>query len=169
MSKRKAFSNLAFQKKPSSKKGTKNFNLVTEVKLNAFQSVFNTQPLSSRVEINIEKLLVENRVPGENTEKNVSQDIRVVKELTKEIKAIGNQGAFLIGERIAKAREVLKRYKKETFGSWLEETFGNKRTGYNFLAYYELWEGLPDSSLKEKYQLMPRKAAYMLASRTVGI
>lgn len=168
MSKKKAFANPVLQKKGAVEKAS-GFNLVTENRASAFESVFRDLPLSDREEGAIENLLKVNYVDSELTESDLRKDVTDVKNLTREIKAITNQGAFLIGERVAKVREILKRYKKETFGSWLEEIFGNRRTGYNFLAYYELWEDLPNQEIKNKYQAMPRKPAYMLASRTVGI
>jgi len=75
----------------------------------------------------------------------------------------------LMGERIHRAREVLKPYKNGTFTRWLSSTFGTRKTGYNTLSYFELYRDLPQERLKEQFKKIPLKAAYILASREGNI
>ena len=86
-------------------------------------------------------------------------------QITEEIRAISRQGAVLLGERVFRVRELLKPYRDRTFTKWLEATFSSRKTGYNFLAYYELYIHLPREELKEKFKKMPSRAAYILASK----
>jgi hypothetical protein len=154
------FSNPAFQTQNSQ---PNKFNLVTHA--NTFNAVFNTQPLEESEAINLEKMLFENLRLDLISEDEARQNINQLKQITAEIKSIGQQGAILMGERIYKAREILKSYKDGTFTKWLELTLGSKKTGYNLLAYYELYNELPNETLKENFKKIPQKAAYILASR----
>lgn len=158
------FANPALQNKSSNSIG---FNLVTQN--SPFNSVFNSQPLDKAEEIIIEKLLVENFLLGSITEEQVALNINEIKTLTSEIKAISRQGIVLIGERVFKAREILKQYKDGTFTKWLETAFGTRKTGYNLLSYYELYNALPNNILKENLKKLPQRAAYILASREGNI
>ncbi|MDX8430778.1 MAG: CT583 family protein [Candidatus Algichlamydia australiensis] len=151
----------AFFKKSAPKKG--NLNLLPQV--NSFSSVFNLSTLSEKEAQEIEALLLEG---AENISAfEVKRDIARVQNITAEVRSINKQGLILIGERLTKAREILRRYGdgKSTFTDWLIKTFGSKRTAYNILSYYELHEALPDDTLKEKFKALPLKAAYVLASR----
>lgn len=154
------FSNPAFQTQHSH---PSKFNLVTHA--NTFNAVFNTQPLEESEAVNLEKMLFENLRPDLISEDQAHQNINQLKQITAEIKSIGQQGAILMGERIYQAREILKSYKDGTFTKWLELTLGSKKTGYNLLAYYELYNELPNETLKENFKKIPQKAAYILASR----
>lgn len=164
MSKPSVISNPAFQKVAFSGSG---FNLVNQT--NSFNSIFDVRPLDQQEDNQLQKLLLENFITvGAGQEKEnakVAQDWQEMKNLTAQIKAIGKQGTVLIGERVYKAREVLKSYKDGTFTKWLELTFGTRKTGYNMLAYYELYNALPHDSLKEIFKKIPQRAAYILASR----
>lgn len=166
MSKHKVFANPAFQTQVQKAINT-GFNLAPQV--NNFNAVFDTQPLDEKESRKLEKLLVDNFLPGKISEKQVEIDIVHLREITAEIKAISKQGIVLMGERIHKAKMLLKPYKDGTFTHWLETTFGSRRTAYNMLSYYQLYSELPDYSLKEKFKKIPPKIAYILASKNVRL
>jgi len=132
---------------------------------NTFNSVFDPKPLDELEQRSIEKLLVEGYRPGFIKEEKVEEDIRKLKSLTAEIKAIGRQGIVLMGERVHKAREMLKLYQDGTFTKWLDSTFGTRKTGYNALSYFELYKSLPDEETRRNLKKLPLRAAYVLASR----
>lgn len=108
---------------------------------------------------------MDNFRPGQSDEEQVGKDVEQLKLITSEIKAIGKQGTVLMGERVHKARELLKPYKDGTFTKWLETTFGTRKTGYNMLAYYDLYTALPRDDLRESLKKLPQRTAYILASR----
>lgn len=164
MSKSSIFEGGAFQKTTRTGVG---FNLVPQV--NSFNSVFNAKPLNLRESNAIERLLIDNFQPGESSEEQVEQDVDQLKQITSEIKAIGKQGIVLMGERVYRARELLKPYKDGTFTKWLESTFGTRKTGYNMLAYYDLYRSLPRDDLRESLKKLPQRTAYILASREGAI
>ena len=162
MPKKTKFSNPALKRKkvPSTKEAQ--FNLVTNV--NSFNAVFDLQKLDEQEESHLKGILENNWIPDNLTEKDFKQNFVQLKSITSEIKAISRQGAFLIGERVVRARELLKPYRDGTFTLWLESTFGSRRSGYNMLAYYELFTALPDDELRSKYKTMAQRAAYSLAN-----
>ena len=163
MSKKPTFSNPALKKSNASKAKEKQFNIVANV--NSFNAVFDLQKLDSQEEENLKGILHGNWITDNLSKSEVEKNFQELKSITSEIKSISRQGAFLIGERVVKARDMLKPYRDGTFTLWLESTFGSRRSGYNMLAYYELYRALPDESLKTKYKTMPQKAAYSLANR----
>lgn len=163
MSKKTKFSNPALKKSESPAKAKEQFNLVTNV--NSFSAVFDLQKLDESEEKHLEDILENNWISDNLKREELSQHLMRLKALTSEIKSISRQGAFLIGERVVKARDLLKPYRDGTFTLWLESTFGSRRTGYNMIAYYELYTALPDDDLRNKYKIMPQKAAYYLANR----
>ncbi len=165
MSKQSPFSNPAFQL--SSLPASKEFNMVP--KANNFNSVFNPQPLDNKESTGIEKLLVDYFLPGRFPEDQVTTDLDQLKKITAEIKAIAKQGAVLTGERIHQARIILKPYRDGAFSQWIDLFFGSRRTAYNLLAYYELYSSLPNHEAKIKFQKLPQKVAYLLASKDVNI
>lgn len=165
MAKNALFSNPAFQATSEAK--LTEFHLAPEV--NTFNSVFDPKPLEKEEEQGIENLLLENFLPGKTPETQVETDLTLLKKLTGEIKAIVKQGVVLTGERVYKARELLKPYRDGTFAKWTEITFGSRRTAYNMLAYYELYSSIPDHVSKEKFSKLPQKAAYLLASKDADI
>lgn len=138
------------------------FNLVPQV--NTFNTVFAPKPLEEEEENQIHKLLVEN-FQMEGSPEKVKEDVDQIKAITSEIKAIQKQGIVLIGERVEKAKQILKSYRDGTFTIWLKQTFRSKQTGYNILAYYDFYKALPTLELKEAFRKLPQKAAYTLASR----
>lgn len=160
MSKSSLFENKAFHRPVPSTSG---FNLVPQ--MNSFNAVFNTKPLEAKKSREIERLLVENYQPGRTPEKEVEKDVEQLKILTSEIHAIGRQCTLLMGERVYRARGLLKSYKDGTFTTWIESTFGSRKTGYNMLAYYELYTALPHDELRERFKKLPKRTAYILASR----
>ena len=160
MSKPSVFENKSFQNKASAGTG---FNLAPQV--NSFNAIFDPKPLDALEETRIEKLLVENYQPGAIQDEQVKTDVLQLKRITAEIKSISKQGIVLMGERVHQAMGILKPYKDGTFTKWLEATFGARRTGYNVLAYFELYKALPSDSLRERLKKIPLRAAYALASR----
>ena len=161
MSKSSIFDDNEALKNPN--QGGVGFNLVSQV--NSFHAVFDTKPLDAKEANEIERLLVDNFQPGQADEEQVEKDVEQLKLITSEIKAIGKQGTILMGERVHKARELLKTYKDGTFTKWLESTFGTRKTGYNMLAYYDLYTALPHDDLRESLKKLPQRTAYILASR----
>ena len=153
------FSNAAFQVSEN----VNHFNLVNHV--NSFNSVFDIKPLDTSESVKIEKLLFENNLSREVTDEDIKKDAKKLQSLTADIKAIGRQGTVLIGERVFLAMQILKSYKNGTFTKWLDSTFGAKKTGYNCLAYFELYRGLSNDDLREKLKKIPLRSAYILASR----
>jgi hypothetical protein len=140
---------------------------------NALRSIFDIQKLDESEERQLEKLLVDEFKPGGIvSEEQVAQDLETLKHITAEVKGISKQGVLLIGERIHKAREILKNYGdgKGSLKKWLEITFSNsRRTAYNALAYFDFHQSLPDEKARFLLKKMPQKAAYVLASREGGI
>jgi Uncharacterised protein family (UPF0137) len=166
MSKPKSFSNLVFQTANTNTLSNA-FNLAPQV--NNFNAIFDTKPLDEKESRGLEKLLVDNFLPGRISEEQVTKDLENLKNITAEIKAIGRQGTILMGERIEKARDLLKPYRDGAFTQWIESAFGSKRTAYNMLSYYQLYSDLPNYSLKERFKKLPQKIAYLLASKEADI
>jgi len=152
----------AFFKKKSPKK-SKGFNLLPNV--NSFSSVFDLHELSPKEAQEIEELLPTG--DGAHELMDRARDVETIKNITAEVKSISKQGVILIGERVARARTILKKYGdgQTPFTTWLTATFGSRRTAYNLLSYFELYTALPTITLKDKMKALPLKAAYALASR----
>ncbi len=137
--------------------------------INAFNALFAVQELTDQEERSIEQILIAGTEEGDvSLGELVLVDAIEIKKLTKELKAIKRQELVLIGERIAQAREVFKKYKKRSFRDWMDFTFGSFKTGYNYLAFYDLYTAFPDE-LRGVLKDMPAKAIYVLASRKVPI
>ena len=96
-------------------------------------------------------------------EQPIEADLSVLASLTGEIKAISNQAAYLHGERIKRAQELLLKYRDGAFTAWLLTAYGNRQTPYNFLQYHEFCLAMP--GLRPQIDQMPRQAVYALASR----
>jgi hypothetical protein len=133
---------------------------------NAFRSVFGIDDLDESQKEELKELLHES-APIEKDSHEVQRDFDLLKSITAEIRSIQKQSALLLGERIVKAREILKLYGdgKTTFTKWLDSTFSSRRTAYNCLAYYEFYSSLPNDGLRQRLKNMSHKAVYMLASR----
>lgn len=130
--------------------------------INAFNSLFSVQELNDGENGSIDIILQTGTEPGLSLAE-VESDAYEIKRLTKELRAIRRQELVLIGERVAAAREVFKKYKDRSFRDWMNLTFGSFKTGYNYLAFYDLYTAAPDE-LKMHLKEMPAKAVYVLAS-----
>lgn len=157
MSKNKLFENKAFEKTSVKTE----FNLVAQT--SNFHSVFNVKPLDEVQSQEIDELLGAHRKEIDN--KQVEKDAETLKMLTSEILSIGKQATLLIGERVHRARELLKSYTDGTFSKWLQGTFGNRKNGYNMLSYYELYSEIQEEELRETFKKLNNSTAYILASR----
>lgn len=130
--------------------------------INAFHSLFSVQDLTKNEEGSIQRMLLDGILP--NSSVNLEQDLFEVRRLTQELRAIRKQELILIGERIAEARDIFRKYQEESFREWLSFTFGSFKTGYNYLSLYDLYLLIPDD-MKERLRDMPAKAVYILASK----
>jgi hypothetical protein len=128
--------------------------------LTSFSGVFSIVELTEQEKQNLEELLSHYF----NGRTDVSADLNALISLTSEVKAINNQAALLHGERIKKAQFILTQYRDGAFTSWLQTTYGNRQTPYNFLKYYEFYQALP-VPMRLRLEKMPRQAIYTLASR----
>jgi hypothetical protein len=135
--------------------------------INAFNSLFSVQDLNELENREIERILFEGFEPGVPQE-DIEKDTHEVKRLTKELRAIKRQELVLIGERIAAAREVFRKYKDRSFREWMEFTFGSFKTGYNYLSFYDLYLLVPEE-IKNRLKEMPAKAVYILASNKAPV
>lgn len=115
----------------------------------------------------LEHLLFQTFQPGMRTEEQVGKDFEELKALTDEIKSINKQQIVLVGERLFRAREILKNYGDgiTSFTKWLDKLFSSRRTAYNILNYYEFYSELPSIELKTELKKLPLKVAYCLSSR----
>lgn len=149
--------------KTASDKLSKMTNLVelsSSGNLSSFAGVFRVTELNQNETLCLKALL--NQYKNKNQE--IIKDLESLSTLTAEVKAINSQAIILHGERIKKAQKILTAYQEGVFSAWLISTYGNRQTPYNFLQYYELYSTIP-SSLHERLDLIPRQAAYSLASR----
>ncbi len=133
----------------------------SDAKASNISQVFKIAPLSSPEHDKMLEILDSHRKDQQET----TVDLRMLSDLTAEIKAINSQAAILHGERIKKAQEILKKYKDGAFTAWLIAAYGNRQTPYNFLQYYELYRAIP-KTFAEKLDEIPRQIAYTLASRS---
>lgn len=128
--------------------------------LSSFAGVFRITTLNET-----EKQMLKNILDQyKNKNQEVIQDLEYLSSITAEVKAINSQAIILHGERIEKAQQILTSYQEGAFSAWLICTYGNRQTPYNFLQYYELYNAI-DVSLQSQLDLIPRQAAYSLASR----
>lgn len=136
---------------------------------NAAKGIFG-HDLPQSVDNAINQLMVEHWEPieGSSQPEELESDLKRLKEVTGSVRGIAKQGAFLIGQKIYEAREILKKYRnsERSFSKWLEITFDqSRRTAYNALSLYEFHEELEDIELQKRLKSIPQKAAYLLASR----
>ena len=153
-------------KKTSSKKG-KNFKESFEIQnqnSNPISALFSSHKLSPTDEEKIQALITDRYKVEGLTGVEIERDIRSLFELSSQIRSITKQSLILHGERVAQGQEILKKYKRGAFTAWIEFTYGNRQTAYNFLYYYLLHKELPLKT-KELYQKIPYRAAYLLGSR----
>lgn len=153
--------------KKSSNKKEESFRESFEIQsqnANPISSFFNVQKLSPSDQKKI-KLLVCDRYRVEGiSDLQMKKDMSSLFELSSQIRAITKQSLILHGERIARGQNILKKYKRGAFTSWIDLAYGNRQTPYNFLYYYLLYKQLPIKT-KELYQKIPYRAAYVLAAR----
>lgn len=131
----------------------------------AFHGMFGESRLSDAEEEALQQLLYDFFDPSLNDEEQIHRDLRALCNIGAEVRAIAHQSLLLQGERIQQAQKILKRYREGAFTQWLIATYGNRRTPYSYLQYYEFYQQLPTTALKTKMESMPRQAAYALASR----
>ncbi|MEM7175220.1 MAG: CT583 family protein [Chlamydiota bacterium] len=123
-----------------------------------------TDKLSETEEKQIENLVSVRYKTRQVKKSQVKADVESLLNLSSQIRSITKQSLILHGERVAKGQEILKKYKRGAFSAWLEFTYGNRQTPYNFLYYYNLYRELP-TQIKPFYQKIPYKAAYLLGAR----
>lgn len=140
------------------------FEVVNPAHITAFRGMFGETKLSEDEEQSLKNILSTNIVPGEGKEEDLNDDLKMIKQITSEIKAISNQSILLHGERIKKAQNILRRYRDGAFTDWLMSTYGNRQTPYSMLQYFELYHSLPLDK-RQQLEKMPKKAVYTLASR----
>ncbi|QZA58146.1 CT583 family protein [Candidatus Rhabdochlamydia porcellionis] len=149
--------------KTASEKLSKMTNLVelsSSGNLSSFAGVFRITTLNETEKQALKNILDQYK----NKNQEVVQDLEYLSSLTAEVKAINSQAIILHGERIQKAQQILTSYQEGAFSAWLICTYGNRQTPYNFLQYYELHNAIP-TALQDQLNLIPRQAAYSLASR----
>ncbi|NGX59125.1 MAG: hypothetical protein KR126chlam3_00270 [Chlamydiae bacterium] len=130
----------------------------------AFRAEFISAPLSEEESSQIHLLLETSSQEGQFSSEKVDEDHHVLTEITTQIRAIEKQSVLLHGERIFKAQNVLKKYHDGTFSKWLNLAYGNRQTPYRMLQFYDLFSRL-EKDEKELMSSMPKRAAYVLASR----
>lgn len=129
-----------------------------------FREEFITAPLTKEEDAEIQLLLENGYKVDEIADEQVTANYENLVDITTQIRAIERQNVLLHGERIRKAREILKPYKDGTFTRWLILAYGNRQTPYRFLQYYEFFQTLA-GELRPLIEAMPKKAAYALSSR----
>lgn len=132
--------------------------------LTSFAGIFGTAELSEAEKFEL-KVLLERYAETEN---DIHRDLSSLSSITLEVKGINNQAALLHGERIKKARDLLKNYREGAFTAWLITVYGNRQTPYNFLQYYEFYLSV-SKDLHPLVETLPRQAIYTLASRDVPL
>jgi len=120
--------------------------------------------LSREEEIEIEKILFEDYLPGTLKDDLVTEHFEELKTITKQIKSISAQSILLHGERIQQAHNLLANYREGAFTKWLMATYGNRQTPYSMLRYYEFVQRAPKES-RAMIEAAPKKGVYLLASR----
>jgi len=158
---------LADRLKLATKKLSKMTNLVemsSNGNLSSFTGVFKVGNLSAKEQEVLQALLDQYK----NEEQEIQSDLKILADITAEVKAINSQAIILHGERIKKAQTLFKNYRDGAFSAWLTAAYGNRQTPYNFLQYYELYIALPQA-LQSRLDDMPRQATYSLASRNAPL
>lgn len=151
-------------------KGTNSSKMASLAKQSAegnrssFTGFFGVADLSNQERQSLEQIL---HAYCDN-DKSIDDDLTALIAITSEVKAINNQAALLHGMRIKRAQKLLMGYRDGAFTAWLIAAYGNRQTPYNFLQYYEFYEGMP-KDLRPKIEEMPRQAVYTLASREGAI
>ena len=123
-----------------------------------------TIDLTEKEKLFIQKILVEDYMPGSIPESLVPQHVEQLTNISKQIKSISAQSVLLHGERIKQAQDLLANYREGAFTKWLMSTYGNRQTPYSMLRYYEFYQNAPAGS-RTLIESAPKKCIYMLASR----
>lgn len=158
-------------KKSSSNKKKEKFKESFEVQnqnSNPVSVFLGSHKLSPSDEQRIQFLISDRYKVEDISRDEVEKDISSLFEISSQVQSITKQSLILHGERIAKGQEILKKYKRGAFTAWLEITYGNRQTPYNFLYYYLLHKELPNKTRK-LYQKIPYRAAYLLGARKGSI
>jgi len=124
---------------------------------NSFRGLFDLQEPPEEEVRQVEELFGMQLKGGED-EEAVRCDFRDLVQLTSELKAIQKQAILLIGERVFQVREIFLKYGEEKggFTRWLEYAFNTRKTAYNALSFYELYQSLPTEDLKNNLNNMQR-------------
>jgi hypothetical protein len=120
--------------------------------------------LSDQEKTSIQKILVDDYMPGTISEDLVSRHVEQLTNITKQIKCISAQSVLLHGERIKQAQDLLSNYREGAFTKWLMNTYGNRQTPYSMLRYYEFYQSSP-KEFRSIIESAPKKCVYLLASR----
>jgi predicted transcriptional regulator len=132
--------------------------------INSFRSLFSIKELTLEEKKQLATLMHAHVFTDKS--EYFERDLEQLTQLTAELKSIQKQAVVLIGERIAKAREILKSYgDQRTFTAWIDATFQSRKTAYNALSFYDLYHSLSNDFLRDQLKKMPMKASYILASR----
>lgn len=99
-------------------------------------------------------------------EANIEKDTEALIEISEQLKSIRKQQAILHGERILRAKNILKKYKAKAFSSWILITYGNRQTPYNFLYYYTFYIEL-SREMKALVEQIPLSITYQLSSKNI--
>lgn len=132
--------------------------------INSFRSLFSIKELTVEEKKQLATLMHAHVFTDKS--EYFERDLEQLTQLTAELKSIQKQAVVLIGERIARAREILKSYgDQRTFTAWIDATFQSRKTAYNALSFYDLYNALSNDFLRDQLKKMPMKASYILASR----
>jgi hypothetical protein len=112
---------------------------------NPLKQIFKIKDLKPKEIQDIEILLKENSTKINNFE--FQNDFRNISRITTEIRGVNRMHSIFLGGKIIEARNILEKYGDKTFSKWLELTFGNRRTPYDYIYQYEFF-----SALSEQYQ-----------------
>ncbi len=158
-----------FLKKNKKKRGEKvefkeSFDVVNPASRRPLIGLHLSVQITEKERRRMELVLLDYFNPLEKKEKEVGSDLERLVDISSEIKSIASQSVILHGERIKKAQDILGGYREGAFSKWLLQTYGNRQTPYSMLQYYELYMSL-SKKLQPKLEIMPKKAAYTLASR----
>ena len=123
-----------------------------------------TIELTEKEKRDIQRILVEDYLPGSIEEGKVSQHLDQLTDITKQIKSISAQSVLLHGERIKQAQTLLANYREGAFSKWLMNTYGNRQTPYSMLRYYEFYQGASHDA-RPMIESAPKRCVYLLASR----
>lgn len=120
--------------------------------------------LSEQEKLEIDSLLISKGIPGRYSTDR-ARHFEELTDITRQVKCIAAQSILLHGERIKKAQEILADYREGGFTMWLKFTYGNTKTPYSILGYYEFYQRAP-TEFRAIIESAPKKCIYNLAART---